>query len=187
VDVAEIIRQYGYLAVFVGAFLEGETVLVMAGFAAYQGYVEIEWVILIALSAGFLGDQTFFYIGRRYGEVLLRRFPSLRARAHRVDQLLLRYHWLLIPGIRFMYGLRIPGPIIFGMGRVGVLRFMGLNLLGAAIWAPLIAGAGYLFGKALQLLLDDLKRYEMLGLALIVLFFVGAWLWHRRKRSRIED
>jgi membrane protein DedA with SNARE-associated domain len=73
------------------------------------------------------------------------------------------------------------------MGRVGALRFMGLNLLGAAIWAPLIAGVGYLFGKALQLLLDDLKRYEMLGLALIVLFFVGAWLWHRRQGSRIED
>ena len=33
-----LIEDYGYLAVFIGAFLEGETILVMAGFAAYQGY-----------------------------------------------------------------------------------------------------------------------------------------------------
>jgi membrane protein DedA with SNARE-associated domain len=184
VDFAEIIRQYGYLAVFAGAFLEGESILVMAGFAAQRGYLRIEWVILLALVAGFLGDQLFFHIGRRYGDVLLQRFPALRARAYHVDQLLHRYHWLLIPGIRFMYGLRLVGPVVFGMGRVAAGRFFWLNLLGAAIWAPLIAGAGYLFGEALHLLLDDLQRYELLALALIAAFFACAWTWHRWRAKR---
>jgi membrane protein DedA with SNARE-associated domain len=50
-----LIENYGYLAVFIAAFLEGETILVMAGFAAYQGYLDLEKVILIALFGGLLG------------------------------------------------------------------------------------------------------------------------------------
>ena len=34
------IETYGYLAVMIGTFLEGETILVLAGFAAHQGYLQ---------------------------------------------------------------------------------------------------------------------------------------------------
>jgi membrane protein DedA with SNARE-associated domain len=34
---AALISQYGYFALFAGALLEGETVLILAGFAAHQG------------------------------------------------------------------------------------------------------------------------------------------------------
>jgi membrane protein DedA with SNARE-associated domain len=32
-------------------------------------------VVAIALSGSSLGDQAFFFLGRRYGELLLKRFP----------------------------------------------------------------------------------------------------------------
>jgi membrane protein DedA with SNARE-associated domain len=169
-----LIEEYGYIAVFVGAFLEGETVLVLAGFAAHRGHLDLPRVI-----TGWLGDQLYFFLGRFYGPQLLARFPSLKPRAERVDTLLHRYHLVLIPAIRFMYGLRIVGPTVFGMGRVGSMRFLLLNLLGAAIWAPLITGAGYLFGEAVELILQDVARYERYALAAIVLFGLGAWAWHR--------
>jgi membrane protein DedA with SNARE-associated domain len=63
VDVAALVQDYGYYAVFVGALLEGETVLAMAGYAAFEGYLKLERVILIAAIGGFLGDQFFFYLG----------------------------------------------------------------------------------------------------------------------------
>ena len=174
-----LIENYGYLAVFIGAFLEGETILVMAGFAAYRGYLDLEKVILIALFASFLGDQLYFFLGRRHGRDILARFPTLKPRVERVDTLLHRYHLLLIPGIRFMYGLRIVGPIAFGMGRVEAVRFIFLNFIGAMLWAPLIAGAGYLFGEALELLLHDIHRYEKLILGAFICFGLGAWAVHR--------
>ena len=151
----------------------------MAGFAAYQGYLDLEKVILIALFAGFLGDQLYFFLGRRHGRDILARFPTLKPRVERVDTLLHRYHLLLIPGIRFMYGLRIVGPIAFGMGRVEAVRFIFLNFIGAMLWAPLIAGAGYLFGEALELLLHDIHRYEKLILGAFICFGLGAWAVHR--------
>ena len=61
----ELVAQYGYLAVFAGAFLEGETVLILAGFAAHQGYLSFFWVVALAMCAGTLGDQTCFFLGRR--------------------------------------------------------------------------------------------------------------------------
>ena len=46
------------------------------------------------------------------------------------------------------------------------------------IWAPLIAGIGYLFGHALEWLFADLKQYETIGLLGLLLLFV------RRERRR---
>ena len=61
IDLPGLIDSYGYLAVFVGAFLEGETILALAGLAAYRGYLDFYAVVAIALFAGFAGDQ-FFYL-----------------------------------------------------------------------------------------------------------------------------
>jgi membrane protein DedA with SNARE-associated domain len=58
--VESLIEEYGYIAVFVGAFLEGETVLVLAGFAAHRGHLDLPRVITMAMFAGWLGDQLYF-------------------------------------------------------------------------------------------------------------------------------
>ena len=44
----EFLAQYGYLAVFAGTLLEGEVILVLAGFAAHQGYLQLPVVMLVA-------------------------------------------------------------------------------------------------------------------------------------------
>jgi membrane protein DedA with SNARE-associated domain len=181
-SVAELLAHYGYLALFVGTFLEGETILVMAGYAAHRGYLSLFWVLVIAMAGGFMGDQLYFHLGRRHGWNILERFPDLAPRARRVQVLLDRYHLPLILGIRFMYGLRIAGPLAIGMSSVGWLRFFALNLLGAIIWAILIGGAGYAFGEAMQWLLSDIKHYENGLLASIASAGIAVWLFHRWKK-----
>jgi len=174
IDLPDLIDTYGYLAVFIGAFLEGETILALAGLAAYRGYLDFFTVVAIALIAGFLGDQFFFFLGRKQGHRILARFPQARERAHRFDAMLARWHAPLIVGVRFMYGFRIIGPILLGMGRVPAWKFMVYNFIGATIWAPLIAGLGFLFGGMLEAVLHDLKRYELWGfLALLVIAFAA--------------
>jgi membrane protein DedA with SNARE-associated domain len=163
-----LVLQYGYLAVFVGCLLEGETILMLAGFAAHQGYLSLSITLWVAFVGGTLGDQFFFWVGRRWGRGLLQRFPTAQPRVRRVNVLLQRYHAPLIIGIRFMYGLRIVGPIVIGASDVAAWRLLLFNVLGAAIWAPLIGGFGYLFGRALALLLEDVRQAELAALVLIV-------------------
>jgi membrane protein DedA with SNARE-associated domain len=85
-------------------------------------------------------------------------------------------------GVRFMYGLRIAGPVALGMRRIGWLRFAGFNFLGAALWAPLFVGLGYLFGDALERVLGELHRIEHSAFAILTLAGVAAWLGVRRYR-----
>ena len=180
----ELIAQYGYLALFVGCLLEGETLLILAGFAAHQGYLQLHWVVLIALFGGFLGDQIYFWLGRWRGAWVLSHFPRLIPVFERANALIERYHEVLIVGIRFLYGLRTVGPVAMGMSAVLAWRFVLFNALGAAIWAVLIGGAGYLFGQALELFLDDFKKLEEVLLIAILFGGIVVWGWRRWKFSR---
>ena len=180
---AELIDTYGYLAVAVGTFLEGEAVLVLAGFAAHRDYLSLPGVILVALLASFLGDQLYYYLGRQHGAALLARFPALQAAAERVAPHVRRHQNLLILFIRFPYGLRVAGPIVIGMSGVSRLRFFLLNLAGAALWAPLIAGLGFVFGYALEQFLEDAHRYEeLIFLGVLVVAGLFGLVRHLRRR-----
>lgn len=185
-NLSSLIADYGYWAVFIGCFLEGETVLLLAGFAAHRGLLQIEQVALVAFVASTLGDQSFYWLGRRYGHTLFKRFPRLGDQVPRVQRLLDRHHTSLIPSIRFLYGLRVAGPIAMGALQVPALRFACLNALGAAIWAILIAGLGYHFGNALELTFKDLRLIEELVLAVLLLLGLAHatltfWRWRKRQ------
>ncbi len=182
-----LIAQYGYVALFAGCLLEGETLLILAGFAAHQGYLQLHWVILIALAGGFFGDQFYFWLGRRHGVWVLSRFPRLMPVFERTNVLIARYHEVLIVGIRFLYGLRTVGPIALGMSAVPAWRFVLYNALGAAIWAAGIGSAGYLFGQAMALFLADVKKLEETLLLILLFAGLGVWIWRRYKfRSKFK-
>jgi len=92
--VEELVRQYGYAAVALGAFAEGETVLLFAGYGAQRGWLEWPLVVGVAALAATLGDQTFFFLGRWFGPQLLARYPQLQAHLPRVQAMLQRHaHW----------------------------------------------------------------------------------------------
>jgi len=186
IDLPGLIDTYGYAAVLVGAFLEGETILALAGLAAYRQYLDFRVVVAIALVAGFAGDQVYFWLGRRKGQQILRRFPNAQQRADRFDALLARWHAPLIVAIRFMYGFRIVGPVLLGMGRVPAWKFVVFNFIGAAIWAPLIAGLGYLFGNVIEALLDDLRDVELLAFGALVLIGLASFIVHHIRTRPIE-
>ena len=185
-DLPSLIDAYGYWAVFVGAFLEGETILALAGLAANRGYLDFYTVVVVAMIAGFAGDQFYFFLGRRRGAALLARFPLLRERAHRFDAMLSRFHAPLIVAIRFMYGFRIVGPILLGMGRCAHWKFVVFNFIGAAMWAPLIAGLGFIFGEVLESVLHDLKHYELWAFGAVVALGLTVYIVQLRRERKLD-
>ena len=59
-DLQNFIENYGYVTILIGTFLEGETILALAGLAAHQGYLLLPGVILAAFLGSLCGDQLFF-------------------------------------------------------------------------------------------------------------------------------
>ncbi|MDA8128313.1 MAG: DedA family protein [Betaproteobacteria bacterium] len=175
-DIAALVTHYGYAAVFFGVLLEGETVLMLAGYAAHRGYLDFAAVTGVAMAGAIAGDQFFFWLGHRHGQTLLRRRPSLRAKVSRALDLVRRHPAAVILVMRFMWGLRIALPVAVGLSNVARWRFFWLNLVSAALWAPLVGGIGYLSGAFLSTYLGVLHRVEhwvMLGLAVALLAFRG--------------
>lgn len=181
--ISSFVASYGYVAVFLGTLLEGETILIAGGFAAHTGLLDWRLVALVAVIGATLGDQLAFLLGRWKGAALIERFPILARRKQRVHDLLERYDVIFILTVRFLYGLRIAGPLILGSSRIPLHRFAILNVLGAAIWALLVSGVGYTVGAALNALLADLKRVEEAALAGILVFGIVFWLWRRYRKQ----
>jgi membrane protein DedA with SNARE-associated domain len=164
---------YGYPALLVGTFFEGETFLVLAGFAASMGYLEIPWVILVAFAGTLSGDQVFFYLGRRQSALVqsfLAHYPAWQNRVERVQRIIERYQTALVFIFHFLYGLRIAFLLVIGLSRIPAGRFLVLNFLSALVWAAVVGAVGYLFGSALAMIIGDLKgleSYILAGIALI--------------------
>ncbi len=177
-----LISSYGYLAILVGTFFEGETILVLGGVAAKLGYLQLETVMLSAAVGSFAGDQLFFWLGRWKGPALLARRPAWQAPAARVHRHLVRHQIALILGFRFLYGLRTVTPFVIGMSPVPAQRFLLLNLIGAVLWAVVIGALGFIFGHALEAVLGDIRRYEAWLLGGLLLAGIMLWLLHRWRR-----
>jgi len=170
-----LILSYGYPIVLLGTFLEGETILVIAGFMAHRGYLDLPWVMAAACVGSMCGDQLAFHLGRRGGARWLVGRPTWQRRAERVGMLLDRYQTPVVLGFRFLYGLRNVTPFVIGASGYSARRFFLLNAAGAALWSVTVAGGGYLFGRAIESLIDDVRTYEFR--LLLLLAGGGALLW----------
>jgi len=154
---------------FRGTFFEGETILVLGGFLAHRGYLDIRLVIAVSFLGSLLGDQLFFFLGRYRGNRILSRRPDWKAKAEAFGKYLDRYDTLIIIGFRFLYGLRTIAPFAIGLGRVSNLKFIILNIGSALLWSLSIGMAGYFFGHTVEFIIGDIQRAEIFVIGFIVL------------------
>ncbi len=189
--VHHLIENYGYLTVLIWTFIEGETIVILAGMAVASGigHLELYWVIVCAISGSFSGDQVWFYVGRHWGPKIIAKRLSWQDSAESVYKHLHRHQYWLILTFRFYYGLRNVTPFAVGAAHIPRLRFFVLNLIGAAVWATVFAYGGYLLGETFKLFVVDFRRYAVyfLGGCMFIGFCVwlGVLLRHRhRARAR---
>lgn len=185
-NLQSFIESYGYLAVFVGCLFEGETMLVLGAVSAHLGYLDLARVVGTAAVAGFIGDQAWFSIGRRYSPQLYARFPRLAERARSASaRIEAQGAWLVIM-MRFAIGMRTAIPLALGAGSMSHLRFLVLNAIGALLWAGAFGAAGWIFGNVVTRVLDkawhDLEIVLVLA-AIPVLLFLAVRHYKARTRT----
>lgn len=177
--VAPYIQSYGYWAVFLGGLLEGETILILAGYSISRGYLDFLPVLLLATAGGVIGDFAYFSLGRRYGPGVIRRFPSLRRLRARGILIVRRWGRMTAFLTRFAYGLRVVLPMTMGASRMRPSLFLAFNTLGAFAFALFYLTLGYLFGEAVEELVGRVRPYERwIVLGVVV---TGCILWMLRR------
>jgi membrane protein DedA with SNARE-associated domain len=182
----DLIQQYGYYVVFVGTLLEGETIVALAGFVAYQGHLHLGTLIPVAIIGATLGDHMFFFLGRHKGRKILQKHPEWHARTEKIHVWLERHQNLLIFGSRFLYGFRAVTPIILGTSKVSAIRFSILNIFGAVVWSLIFIFGGYVFGGAIEHFLGSVKKFEgiIVGLVIAIASIIQLTTLYRRRKAR---
>ena len=181
-----LLEQFGYFAVFVGTFLEGEAILIAAGFFASRGYLNLPLVTVVAFAGAYLGHVFWFWLGRAHGVRLLDRFPRMKRHFGKGIRVFERYGASAIIITQWIYGLRITCAVIIGMSKIGLVKFLVYEALSCALWAAVITFAGFYFGRAIEAVLGRVEHMEKYVLLVIVAVAVGFWLWHRWKEKKEE-
>jgi membrane protein DedA with SNARE-associated domain len=188
----QLITEHGtwfYALAFIWTFLEGETIVVFAGFAAAQGLLNPVLLVTASSLGSFAGDQTWFWVGRHFGARLLDRCPQWRNGVDGALRWLERYNTGFILSFRFIYGVRNFSSFAMGISAVRSRRFLILNFLAAALWAGGFVAIGYCFGHAFRAALGDIARtfsLVMLAVFIVVVGVVGLFhRWLRRRQQRL--
>lgn len=71
-----LIGNYGYYALFIGTLLEGETIMLIAGFMAHQSYLNIYLTIAVGFAGTLLCDQFLFFLADLRGRPFLRNIQT---------------------------------------------------------------------------------------------------------------
>lgn len=178
-----LLERFGYFAVFIGTFLEGEAIVIAAGFFASRGYLDIVWVTVVAFLGAYVGHIFWFWLGRVHGVRLLDRFPRMKRHFGKGIRAFERYGAAAIIITQWIYGLRITCAVIIGMSQIGLVKFFVYQAISCAIWAVAMCTAGYYFGRAIEALLGRVEHIELYALLVIALVALGFWLYHRWKEK----
>jgi len=187
VDLLHAIQTYGYLALFIGTFFEGETALLIAGVAAAQGYMDLRWMMVSAFLGSVAGDQLLFLIGRYKSDWFLAKFPRWRQRLQRFLNVVERHSHLLIFVFRFTYGLRNLSSFAIGMTRISLWVYVPLNFAAAAIWVFCFGMVGNSFGAVILPVILKARHCRLIVLGLVCVTGLVFWLYRKRRSRRASQ
>ncbi len=191
--------NFGYLIVFVGAFLEGSfifgwfapgtTLLLIGSFYAAQGYLAPFWVGAAAFAGCVVGDCLGYYFGRAPGSWLVKRIGHhlrIKEGVEASERYFHRYG-----GVTVLFGRLVPGldafiPFTAGLNRMPYGKFMAYDVPSAFFYVVLFTFIGYFFGDNWQAIDEILANIGWGVIALIALAVLAYW-WHRRRSASRDE
>ena len=188
--ISGLLQSYGYLLLFVlvgaeslGVPLPGETALVSAAALAALGSLNIFAVVAVAAAGAIVGDNAGYWIGRKGGSALIRRYGRLLhfddAKVAHVRMFFDRHGARTIFFGRFIALLRTWAALFAGVAHMRYGVFMRYNALGGITWSIVFGTLGYLFGRNLPRLERYIGQASMAAVLLLVLAVLVVIFWRR--------
>jgi membrane protein DedA with SNARE-associated domain len=186
----QFVEQYGYWAVFIWTFIEGESVFIAAAALAAAGLLQPWKVIVVAACGAYIGHIVFFIIGRWKGMAVINAVPFLKRHYPKANMVLDRYaHWSIFI-FQYLYGTRLVAAIMFGCSSIGFARFALLQIINCITWAIVIYAVGHALGMAGVAILH---RFGIAGLVAVIVaaLLLGGGIYlhygHRLRKHLSND
>lgn len=175
---------------FVGLIVPGEVTLLIAGWFASRGILQMPWLLAAAWLGAILGDSAGYAIGRYGGVRFLRRFGRyffFRERYLETSYRYFRDHGgkTVIFG-RFVGIIRAFGPVVAGISRMPYGRFLAYDIVGAVLSSTLVLSLGYFFGESYKVISRWLGWGGVVIFTVIVAAVIVVKVIRKRRRQARE-
>jgi membrane protein DedA with SNARE-associated domain/rhodanese-related sulfurtransferase len=189
----DLIQYYGLAFVFInvlalqaGLPLPAYPTLILTGALASRGGASLQALLATAVVASMIADIAWFHAGRRFGSKVLKTIcrvsMSPDSCVRQTESIFERYGAASLAVAKFIPGFASVATSMAGVVRVPLWKFLVFDAIGAALWAGVALGLGYVFRDAIN---DVLKVFETMGriglwlvLGGFVLYVVAKW-WQR--------
>jgi membrane protein DedA with SNARE-associated domain len=183
----DTVARLGYIGVLLGTFLEGETTILVAGIFAKLGFLQLSKVMACAFVGTFVGDCTFFFLGKYFGRTLIERYEFLRKRTALSNKIIHQYGHHLVFIMRFLAGFRSVILVLLGLANVRTSRFLLTDLVSCLVWSIVVSFIGYSFANVVYIFVRDIAGYERIVIPLVVIPAIAAILLYRHFIKEKEE
>lgn len=181
-------------AFFVGLVAPGEVTVILGGFVAGQGHVNVFGLAGLVFVCAAAGDTTSFLLGRRLGRAFLERhgaqFGISDKRLKQTEKFFAGHAGKTILIGRFLGLVRALAPFLAGASKVSARRFIPFDYAAAAIWSVTFVALGYIFWQSFGTVVSFAKKGTLaLGTLVAVVVagvFVYRWLEDAANRKRLR-
>lgn len=197
-QVTEFIGNWGYAvffavalfesSAFLGLLVPSETMVILAGFLAAQGYFDVRNCIGVIILGAVLGDSMGYWLGwklgRPYFERRRRFFLFRRKHLQKVDGYFAAHGGKTVFLGKFIHLFRALTPFVAGMSRMNYRRFLVFNIPGGVVWSTVFTLVGFFFGQSLKSVHKWTGRAGLAALFLILLFIGFEYLRRELKKEK---
>ena len=137
---------------FVGFFLPGDSLLVIAGVFAGNGNLNLTKLLLLVPLCAIVGDQIGYWIGRKAGQALYRREDSFvfrKRHLERAHQFYEKYGGKTVILARFVPIVRTFCPPVAGAAMMPYGRYLAFDVAGGIVWVGSMILGGYSLGSVI--------------------------------------
>ncbi len=176
----------------VGFFLPGDSLLFTAGLLVSTGAMPVNiWVLMgLLIVSGFIGNQLGYFIGYKAGPAIFNKPESKLFKKQHVDSahaFFERHGGKALILARFVPIVRTFVPVIVGVAKMDMRKFVLFNAIGAVAWAGGVTYLGYVLGNNVPWVQHNL---DIIFLAIVAVSiipigieFLKAMSKHRKKKA----
>jgi membrane protein DedA with SNARE-associated domain/rhodanese-related sulfurtransferase len=171
-----------------GVPIPAEPTLVVAGSLAARGLLPLPELVGSTWLAVLIADSTWYWLGRRYGNQVLRLVCRLALSpdscVRTTEQSFTRWGLKSLAVAKFIPGFSMVAPPMAGAMRVRWSTFFFFDLMAAVLWSSVGIGSGLIFYRQVDRVLAALvglgRWAPVVAVFLLVAFVGGKWLQRRR-------
>ncbi|CAG18957.1 DedA family protein [Photobacterium profundum] len=173
-ELTPLLQQYGYWILAIAIAVEGigipapgQSLLVVASLLAASGKMSLSSILLVAGLSGFIGNCCGFWIGRKFGHVLVNKQWIKPRTLGKLHAFIERYGTFGLLISRFIEGIKQFMALGCGIAQMPVKHFLIGNLLAISVWLMVFGVAPAYLHDEMEHILAFYHHYQALCWAVV--------------------